>query len=287
MDPLSYCEEQVLGPRSDFALTRLFAPRESVPALTCLYALFTELARVPVTVTDVGVAQAKLAWWRSELERAYEGGAQHPVAQAVAEHVVPLGPPLEHLRELIAAHAATVDPQPFADYDQLADYGRGMGGAPALLELHICGFSAPSSTEAVAELGLAAALTRFVVGMRYDLRAGRLYVPMDELARFGLTRRQLQDATGGPALEALLGHQIERARAIFERALAQLDARDRYRQRHLLIQAALGRRVLDRAARQGARILSEPPHLGRFHKLVTAWRVASREKRAALNRTIQ
>ena len=122
-------------------------------------------------------------------------------------------------------------------------------------------------------------LTNILRDVGEDAARGRIYLPSDELARFGVSSDDImaRRMTGG--MRALLQFQAERARGYYEKAFAQLPASDRYRQRSGLIMAAIYLSTLDAIVQQGYPVLRRRVRLSRWRKLWIAWRTASGETR--------
>src|SRR2546423_800803 len=89
VSPHDYCQQRAAASGSSFYYSFLFLPEDRRRAITALYAFCREVDDVVDEIKDAGVARAKLAWWRHEIESVYHGKPQHPVARALAEVVGP------------------------------------------------------------------------------------------------------------------------------------------------------------------------------------------------------
>jgi len=101
---------------------------------------------------------------------------------------------------------------------------------------------------------------------------GRVYLPMDELKRFGVSTSDLLNAKTSPAFVALMRFQAERAKAIYAEALALLPPVDRRVQRTGLIMGAIYRALLDEIERANFAVLDQRISLTPIRKLWIAWR---------------
>jgi phytoene synthase len=278
---LAYCREKAGPPTSDFGLSRLFAPEDIRDELLALHAYYNELMNVAYTVSDIGVARAKLGWWREELQRAFEGQARHPALQALAGPILDERLKQDDLSPMVSGALANVDPEIPADERALLDFVDGTGTARARAEATLAG-AGPDARDAAAELGRASALTMLLVLLPVDLPRGRLLLPMSDLARFQVTRADLQRADPGPALDELIRHRADRARDMLAAGLAALPARNASHLRHLQVQAALDRARLRRIHAAGSRALRPRRDIAPFRRLFIAWRAAGKAQRRSV-----
>ena len=107
-----------------------------------------------------------------------------------------------------------------------------------------------------------------------DARRDRVYLPADELARFGVTTQDILESRASEAFTSLMRFQAERARSYYELAYSKLAAEDRSRQRAGLIMAAIYRTLLDEIERDGFRVLDRRVALTPLRKLWIAWRTS-------------
>lgn len=275
---LAYCREKAGDPLSDFGLSRLFAPPNLRDELLALHAFYNELMNVAYTVSDIGVARAKLGWWREEIQRAFEGQARHPALQALAGPINEERLQQDDLFPMVTGALANVDPETPADEAALLKFVDGTGAARARAEATLAG-AGPHAKNAAAELGRASALTMLLVLLPIDLSRGRLLIPMSDLARFQVTRGELQKAETGPALDELIRHRARRAREIIEEGHNTLPAADVGRLRHLMVQAALDRARLNRVAKARSRSLQAHRDIAPVRRLFIAWRAAGKAQR--------
>ncbi len=272
MTPDAYCEQKAAQSGSSFYYSfRLLAPPRR-RAITALYAFCREVDDVVDTVHDPGVAQLKLAWWRDEVARVYSGGAHHPVALALAPVVVEYGLPQSELQEVIDGMQMDLVETRYADFDALFAYCHKVAGVVGTLSARIFGYESPGTPGYAHDLGVAFQLTNIVRDVGEDARRGRIYLPMEDLARFGVPAAQILrgDASGG--FRDLMEFEVARTKQWYDRARAQLADVDRKRQRAGLAMAAIYRTLLDEIARDGYRVLDRRIALTPLRKLWIAWR---------------
>ena len=274
MTPDQYCESKAAQSGSSFYYSFRLLPPDRRRAITALYAFCREVDDVVDEVHDPAVARAKLAWWRTEVGAAFDGVPQHPVAQALAPVVRSFRLPREHFDAVIDGMAMDLSQQRYADFADLERYCHRVAGVVGLMSAEIFGYEEASTAGFARDLGIAFQLTNIVRDVGEDARRGRLYLPQEDLARFGVSASAVLRAREEPGFRELMAFEVERARAWYDRAMGQLAPRDRKAQRASLAMAAIYRALLDEIARDGYRVLDRRIALTPLRKLWIAWRTA-------------
>jgi phytoene synthase len=278
MSPDEYCQQKAAQSGSSFYYSFLFLPPPRRRAITALYAFCREVDDVVDEVRDPGVAHAKLAWWRQEVERTFSGSPQHPVAQALVPVVREHALPEEHFQAVIDGMAMDLAQSRYLDFAALELYCHRVAGVVGLLSAEIFGYADGATRGYARDLGIAFQLTNICRDIGEDARLGRVYLPQEDLARFGVPASSLLRAEYSDAFRALMAFEVERAQQWYERALAQLPAVDRGSQRAGLIMAAIYRALLAEIARDGYQVLDRRTSLTPLRKLWIAWATARRSR---------
>jgi len=276
MTPDQYCADKAAQSGSSFHYSfRLLDPARRA-AITALYAFCREVDDIVDEVADPNVARVKLAWWRTEVDRIYGGTPQHPVAQALAPVAQRYRLPQAHLQTVIDGMAMDLDKTRYLDFAELEIYCDRVAGVVGLMSAEIFGYELPETRDYARDLGIAFQLTNIVRDVGEDARRGRIYLPQEDLARFGVQASDVMKARATPAFAELMAFEVDRTRAWYERALGKLPARDRRAQRAGLAMAAIYRTLLDEIARDGYRVLDRRITLTPVRKLWIATRAALR-----------
>lgn len=278
---LAYCEQKAANSGSSFYYAFRFLPDERRRAITALYAFCREVDDVVDECTDPGVARLKLQWWRDEIARLFDAVPQHPVARALREPVERHNLPREYFLEIVDGMEMDLDCQRYPAWKDLALYCHRVAGVVGLLSAEIFGYRNRQTLKYAGELGMAFQLTNILRDVREDARRGRVYLPAEALAQFGVPEQDLLDHRHTPQVHALLLHVLARTREHYRKALALLPDEDRYAQRSGLIMAAIYQATLDELERDGLRVLDRRVALTPLRKLWIAWRTARRESRFA------
>ena len=272
MNPQDYVQQKAAASGSSFYYAFLFLPPERRAAITAFYAFCREVDDVVDEVTDPGVAQTKLAWWRREVAQAFAGEKNHPVMQALMPHTARYGIEARHLLAVIDGCQMDLDQNRYLDFANLQQYCHLVAGVVGEVAARIFGQTQAQTTAYAHRLGLAFQLTNIIRDVGEDARLGRIYLPADELVRFGVPVEDILHARYSNAFSSLMEFQIERAESLYEQAFAQLPAQDRRAQRPGLVMAAIYRALLQEIRRDGCRVLDRRTALTPVRKLWIAWR---------------
>lgn len=272
MNPHQYCAERAASSGSSFYYSFMFLPERRRRAITALYAYCREVDDVVDETADVGVARTKLAWWRSELAAVYGGRPQHPVAIALTDVVGEFDLRHDLLAEIIDGMQMDLECNRYPDFPALAQYCHRVAGVVGLLSARIFGYTQPQTLDYAHDLGIAFQLTNIVRDIGEDARRDRIYLPLDDMARYGVGTSDILHARDSDGMRSLIRFQIARARSYYSQALAKLPDADKRSQRAGLIMAAIYRRLLDEVEAEGTRVLTARISLTPMTKFWLAFR---------------
>lgn len=276
MDVHAYCQERAAASGSSFYYSFVFLPPETRRAITAFYALCRELDDVVDECHERQVAEAKLDWWRAEIGRFAAGAPEHPATRALAD--TPQGRDIAPalLLEIVDGMAMDLDHVRYPDFKSLHLYCYRVAGVVGEVAAGIFGGERNEHDREIRryahELGLAFQLTNIIRDVGEDARRGRIYLPQDELARFGVTEADLLDGRDSPAFQALMDFQYERAVTHYDQALAALPAAAKRAQRPGLVMAAIYRTLLEEIRRDRFPVLRARVSLTPLRKLWLASR---------------
>jgi phytoene synthase len=267
VSPDEYCQERAAASGSSFYYSFLFLEPRRRQAITAFYAFCREVDDVVDECPDAGLARTKLTWWRSEVQALYEGHPTHPVTQALMESLKHFSLPQEQLQEIIDGMEMDLEQVRYADFKALHLYCYRVASVVGLLAAEIFGYKDRQTLKYAHDLGLAFQLTNIIRDVGEDAQRGRIYLPQDELHRFGVTAADLMQARYGDNFSRLMAFQVERAREMYRQAFSQLPASDRKAQRAGLIMAAIYQATLAEIVRDNYRVLDQRISLPPLRKL--------------------
>ncbi len=272
MTPDDYCQQKTAQSGSSFYYSFLFLPPPRRRAITAFYAFCREVDDVVDECTDLDVARTKLAWWRTEVAALYEGKAKHPVALALAALLPEFNIEQARLHEIIDGMEMDLTQHRYADFSALQKYCYRVASVVGLVSAEIFGHSHPETLKYAENLGMAFQLTNIIRDVGEDARRDRIYIPVDELARFNVTAADIMHARHSEAFVQLMQFQVERALNYYRDAMNFLPQQDRRAQRPGLVMAAIYRTLLEEIRADGMQVLNQRTSLTPLRKLWIAWR---------------
>ena len=271
-DPHLYCQEKAAASGSSFYYSFRFLSPVRRRAITAFYAFCREVDDIADECHDPGVAEAKLAWWRDEVARLYAGRPAHPVSLALSEAIGPFHLPQEAFEQIIDGMEMDLGRVRYPDFKALNLYCHRVAGVVGEVAALIFGLSDRATLKYANKLGLAFQLTNIIRDVGEDARRGRIYLPQDELAQYGVAEADLLNARVSEGFGRLMEFQYQRAQQTYAEALALLPKGDRKAQRPGLIMAAIYRALLDEIRADGFRVLDRRTSLTPLRKLWLAWK---------------
>jgi phytoene synthase len=276
MTPEAYVQQKAAKSGSSFYYAFLFLPPPRRAAITAFYAFCREVDDVVDETSDSGVAAAKLAWWRQEVQAAFAGRPSHPVMKAL----LPLAPQFDirpsHLLDVIEGCQTDLQQTRFLDYAALERYCHLVAGVVGEVAANIFGRTEERTLQYAHRLGLAMQLTNIIRDVGDDARRERIYLPVAELQQFNVKAQEVlkRDAPWGYSerFEALMRFQAERAHRLYDEALALLPEADRQAQKPGLMMANIYRTLLREIEADGFRVLHQRTSLTPLRKLWIACR---------------
>ncbi len=255
MNPHDYCQDRAAKSGSSFYYSFMFLPPEQRQAITALYAFCREVDDVVDECHDVSLAQTKLEWWRQEVGRIFSGTPTHPVGHALKDVLTRFKLPQEQFLEIIDGMAMDLSQTRYLDFKALQLYCYRVASVVGLLSVEIFGYENRQTLKYAHDLGLALQLTNIIRDVGEDARRGRIYLPIEDLQRFGVPAKDILETRYSDAFRELMAFQAERAEQFYEQAFAHLPAVDRKAQRPGLVMAAIYRTLLGEIAADGFQVL--------------------------------
>jgi len=205
------CNRIARAAHSNFYLAFFALPREKRNALCALYAFNRLVDNVSDEPGDLASKQRGLARWRAMLDEAVAGETTgHAILPALADTIVRFHIPTRYFHDLILGAEMDLTISSYATFDRLSEYCYRVAGTVGLTCLQVFGFHDPRDPDLAENLGLAFQLTNIIRDVAADFEMSRVYLPQEDLQRFGIHEAQLRGPLS-PGLRELLAFEADRA----------------------------------------------------------------------------
>jgi len=216
-----YCRRVARRRAKNFYYSFVLLSRPQRRAMCAIYAFMRycdDLSDEP------GATRAAIERWRTGMEDALEGRfSGHPVWPAFHHTVRRFGIPHEYFRAMIDGVLSDLEPREFETFDGLYRYCYQVASVVGLTTIHIFGFDTRSALPLAEKCGVAFQLTNILRDIREDAARGRIYLPAEDLRRFGLTAGDIREGKRSQPFLSLMQFEAERARAYYNQSLPLLD----------------------------------------------------------------
>ncbi|HEX9869424.1 MAG TPA: presqualene diphosphate synthase HpnD [Candidatus Tectomicrobia bacterium] len=277
-----YCAQLTRKSRSNFYYSFLFLSKDKRQAIYAVYAFCRSVDDVADGNASDREKQMQLDDWRRELERCYKGKAQHPITVKLAQSLQRFPIPREHFEELLTGVEMDLTHTRYSTFGELYEYCYRVAGVVGLMCIEIFGYRNPNAKDYAIALGVALQLTNIMRDLKGDAERGRIYLPLEDLARFGYGEEELLQLAYTPAFIELMGFAGNRTRQYFHQARHLLTEED---QRSLIaaeIMGAIYYRLLETIEAQRYRVFDQTITLPTSHKLWIALSIWARSTRRAI-----
>jgi 15-cis-phytoene synthase len=252
--------------KSNLALAFISLGRERKRDITVFYAFCRVIDDIADSAQfDAVQKQGRLAAWREMLRRAC---ADEPVlAREVRGLIDKYSLPIDILEEIIAGVEMDLSISRYSTFEELRVYCYRVASAVGLVSIEIFGYGNARCKEYALELGLALQMTNIIRDVGKDLRSGRIYLPQEDLARFGYSEMELQDRQHNERFVRLMEFEAGRAREFFSRAAEALPPEDRRAMVPAEIMSSIYRGLLRRMELDQFRVFEQEYRLSGLEKV--------------------
>lgn len=262
-----HCLALARGHYENFPVASLAIPARIRPYVAAIYAF----ARTADDFADEGShAQAErlalLDGWERMLHDAYEGEATHPVFIAIAATAENTGIPKQLLLDLLRAFRMDVTIRRYRSFEDLLDYCHYSANPVGRLVLHLFGASRPETQVPSDAICTGLQLANFCQDYSVDTARGRLYIPLDEISRFGYTEVTSPTTMQDGRFRELMAFQVERAREYLRAGILLPDLVRGRLGLELSVTIRGGLAILDRCAELNYDVRTRRPSLHAGHK---------------------
>jgi len=262
-----YCRSVARSRARNFYYSFLLLPKAERDAMCAIYAFMRycdDLSDDPAE----GDARSAIECWSADLERALAGDdPPHLVWPAFRDSVERYRIPHEYFRQMIAGVSSDLEPRTIRTFDDLRQYCYQVASVVGLCVIHVLGFESPEAPRMAEDCGVAFQLTNILRDVGEDARLGRVYLPQEDMARFGVLPDALRDSRPTPEFLGLMRFEAARAREYYARSASLVNLVKPSGRPMLSAIVAIYSRLLERIERSGFDVLRRRVSLPAWEKV--------------------
>jgi len=281
---LTHCTGIIKQKAHSFYFASRFLPSDKRQDVFALYAFcrtVDDIADLPQQNPALGSTVDQLQEWGSWLVAGAPVRIDDPVKYALGRVVRERGLPLQPLIELVDTVCEDLDPRHLPDYPALERYCHGVAGTVGITMAALLGTRDADALTYARDLGIAMQLTNVLRDIGEDLIRGRVYLPADEMARFGYARSDLERGVIDDRFVALMRFHVVRARHYYSRGVDGLRYLPLDSQFPIAIAARTYAGILTKIERANFDVFTRRARTGRRDKLLLAGRLYTHRWRGA------
>jgi squalene synthase HpnC len=269
-----YCRRLARTHYENFSVATWFLPRKLRQDFFNVYAYCRISDDLGDEVGDANASLQLLNQWEEELDACYDGNPRHPVFVALAETVRKCEIPKQTFVDLLTAFRQDQRVSRYSRFEDVVGYCRYSANPVGRLVLYVCGYR-DAERQALSDFTCTALqLANFWQDVSSDYARGRIYLPLEDLCRFGVTEDDIAAQRNSSAFCDLMRFEVERAREWFRRGLPLIEKVDRELALDIELFSRGGLEILNAIEAQGYNVLGRRPAISKSRKLVLVGRVA-------------
>jgi squalene synthase HpnC len=269
----NYCKRLATSHYENFSVATWFLPKELHQHFYNVYAYCRISDDLGDEAGDTQVSLALLDRWEQELDACYQGltgsGAsevRHPVFIALAETIKGCGIPKHEFSDLLQAFRQDQTVTRYESFEELRGYCRNSADPVGHLVLYLCGYKDDERQRMSDYTCTALQLANFWQDVSVDWKKGRVYLPLEDLRRFGVSEDQIAERRFNAQFRELMRFEVERARQWFAQGLPLIERVNRSLALDLELFSRGGLAILQAIEKQDYDVLARRPSLSKFCK---------------------
>jgi squalene synthase HpnC len=269
-----YCRKLATSHYENFPVVTWFLPQHLHQHFYNVYAYCRISDDLGDEVGDKQQSLLLLDQWESELTRCYDGEPRHPVFVALRETVQEFGIPRHEFSDLLQAFRQDQIVTRYPRFSDLLGYCQYSANPVGHLVLYLCGYNDPERQKLSDFTCTALQLANFWQDVAVDFEKSRIYLPLEDFARFGVTEQDLADKRATQQFLAMMKFEVERAREWFHRGLPLAKKVDRRLALDIELFSRGGLAILHAIERQNFDVLKSRPVISKRRKVLLLARAA-------------
>ena len=269
-----YCRRLARSHYENFSVASWFLPGHLRQHFFNVYAYCRISDDLGDEVGDTAASLRLLDEWEAELNACYEGAPRHPVFVALARTVRESEIPKHEFADLLTAFRQDQTTTRYETFGDLLGYCRNSANPVGHLVLYLCGYRDAERQQLSDYTCTALQLANFWQDVGVDFAKGRIYLPLEDLRRFGVSEEEIRNLENTPAFREMMRFEVARAREWFAQGLPLAGKVDRKLATDIELFSRGGMEILNAIERQGYAVLGCRPSISRARKLLLVARAA-------------
>lgn len=269
-----YCRRLARSHYENFSIASWFLPERLRQHFFNVYAYCRISDDLGDEVGDAAASLRLLDQWEAELNACYDGRPRHPVFVALAETVREFEIPKQEFADLLTAFRQDQSVGRYETFHDLLGYCQHSANPVGRLVLYLCGYRDAERQQLSDYTCTALQLANFWQDVSTDFQKGRIYLPLEDLRRFGVGTEAFRDGENSPAFCGMMRFEVERARQWFAQGLPLVKKVDRKLAIDIELFSRGGQEILNAIERQGYAVLGRRPAISKTRKLALVARAA-------------
>jgi squalene synthase HpnC len=271
-----YCRRLARTHYENFSVATWFLPQMLRQDFFNVYAYCRISDDLGDEVGDANASLRLLDQWKAELDACYDGSPRHPVFVALGETVRKCEIPKQTFVDLLTAFRQDQRVSRYSTFEDVLGYCRYSANPVGHLVLYLCGYR-DAERQALSDFTCTALqLANFWQDVSADYARGRIYLPLEDLRRFGVCEQDISAQRNTSSFCDLMRFEVERAREWFRRGLPLIEKVDRELAIDIELFSRGGQEILNAIEAQGFNVLGRRPAISKPRKLAlvagVAWR---------------
>lgn len=269
-----YCRRLARAHYENFSVATWFLPKRLQQHFFNVYAYCRISDDLGDEVGNPAASMRLLEEWESELDACYSGNPKHPVFVALAETVRACKVPRHEFSDLLTAFRQDQTTTRYETFQDLLGYCRNSANPVGHLVLYLCGYSDDERQRLSDFTCTALQLANFWQDVSVDYGKGRIYLPLEDLRRFGVDERDIAAQRNTPQFVEMMKFEVERAREWFRQGLPLVKRVSRELAIDIELFSRGGQEILNAIERQGFAVLGRRPAISKSRRLALVARAA-------------
>ncbi|KXK53561.1 MAG: Squalene/phytoene synthase [Chlorobi bacterium OLB5] len=254
--------------KTNFLYSFSLLPKDKFEAINTVYAFCRQTDDIVDNENDTAeIKFGKIRQWRNEFEQSLKGSSNYALLNQVNRIIKKFNIPVEPFFELIKGMESDLQVSRYRDFNTLYQYCFRAAATVGLMCIEIFGYKTENAKQYAVNLGIALQLTNILRDIKYDAMNGRIYLPEEDMKKFGYTEDDLLNFRYNDSFVELMKFECKRAREYFEKANESFAKEDRKQLFPARIMQKIYFNILEKIEKMNYNVFQKKAKVSRLKKL--------------------